>query len=184
MRKFKLISIFLAVLAFSCGEKELNDSNFRIDPATNPEGAIRSLFFDNMQTGIAFYEYDRPASDTIQPGFALKLTPADTDSIKVVYDKLCILTFQKVVPATFSKTRMSNLQLSMPGLDSYWDFPAMSKSSEVNQIRFIAPYFLREGTMAVDVTASIECIKLVSGKPDTSIITTPPRKLFLKISKK
>jgi len=73
MKNIFILLIPIAFAAFSCADNELEDSDFKMDPISNPEGALRTLFFDNMQSGIAFYEYDRPEADTAKSAFKLKL---------------------------------------------------------------------------------------------------------------
>ena len=180
MKKLFILLIPIAFAAFSCADNELEDSDFKMDPISNPEGALRTLFFDNMQSGIAFYEYDRPAADTAKSAFKLKLSSGIKDTITVVQNKVTILPFEVIKPNPSMNVKIKELQFSFPGLQSFWLFP----TSIGNQIRLIVPSLVREGLFRAEVSGSIEEVKVIAGKNDTTRRTTAIKPIFLKVSKK
>jgi len=182
MKKHFILLILIAFAAFSCADNELEDSDFKMDPISNPEGPLRTLFFENMQSGIAFYEYDRPAADTAKSAFKLKLSSGIKDTLTVVQNKVTILPFELIKPNPSMIAKITELQFSLPGLQSFWLFPTLTGNQ--NQIRLIVPLLVREGLFQAEVTGSIQEIKVVAGKNDTTRKTTALKPIFLKVSKK
>ena len=180
MKKLIILLILIAFAAFSCADNELKDSDFKMDPVSNPEGALRTLFFDNMQSGIAFYEYDRPEADTAKSAFKLKLSSGLKDTIPVVQNKVTILPFEVIKPDPLMNVKITELQFSFPGLESFWLIPTLTGT----QIRLIVPLLVREGLFRAEVTGSIEEVKVVAGKNDTTRRTSALKPIFLKVSKK
>lgn len=78
--------------------------------------------------------------------------------------------------------KITELQFSLPGLQSFWLFPTLTGNQ--NQIRLIVPLLVREGLFQAEVTGSIQEIKVVAGKNDTTRKTTALKPIFLKVSKK
>jgi hypothetical protein len=64
MRNSIIAGLILLLILSGCSGEELKDSDFRIDVKSNPDAALRTIFF--LGDSIAFYEDSRPVVDTVK----------------------------------------------------------------------------------------------------------------------
>jgi hypothetical protein len=184
MKMKKLIFIIPVLFLFSCGEFDAPDADFRINPLTEPEAALRSLFFERMQDSIAFNEFGRPVVDTSKTArFGIRFVPAanQKDTVLVGFNEVATLNFDKdsLTPAN---AMITSLHLSFPGSQAYWKFGPKVNTREIKQIKMIIPNVVRAGSFRIQVGATIEQNRLdTSGIVKTVQAVVAEKNIILKL---
>jgi len=179
MRNSIFASIILLLILSACSGEELKDSDFRIDVKSNPDAALRTIFFQG--DSIAFYEDGRPEVDTIKGRkFGIKILPAgfSGDTLKASFEATRLLSLAKD-SATPAIAKIRYIYLSFPGLQAYWKIGPQKGGNFVEKINMIFPNTLRAGTFQMRVGATLTSLEKDTGNVSKTVFVTVPEKTVL-----
>lgn len=183
MTRFVLFIFSAFILLESCTDSDLQDSDFRIDVIKNPDAALRSFFFVNMQDSIEFYQFGRPEADTAAGRkFGIRLVPpaGNKDTLTASYNQPVVIQVEKD-SSTPASASITNLYLSLPENQAYWRFRSVN-GTQLSQINLRLPTLLRPGTFPIQVSGLIEKIVTdTSGRPKKISATVPHRTITVKL---
>jgi hypothetical protein len=179
MRNSIFASLILLLILSACSGEELKDSDFRIDVKSNPDAALRTIFFQG--DSIAFYEDGRPEVDTIKGRkFGIKILPAgfSGDTLKASFEATRLLSLAKD-SATPAIAKIRYIYLSFPGLQAYWKIGPQKGGNFVEKINMIFPNTLRAGTFQMRVGATLTSLEKDTGNVSKTVFVTVPEKTVL-----
>ena len=179
MRNSIFASIILLLILSACSGEELKDSDFRIDVKSNPDAALRTIFFQG--DSIAFYEDGRPEVDTVKGRkFGIRILPTGFtgDIFNASFDATHVLSLAKdsVTPAT---AKIRYIYLSFPGLQAYWKIGPPKGGDFVGKINMIFPNTLRAGTFQMRIGATLTSLEKDTGNVSKTVFVTVPEKTVL-----
>jgi len=182
-----LLPIFISatLLFVACSEDQLSDSDFRISFNDNPEGALRSFFFSNMQDSISFNEFGRPVADndtSRKYGIRLISALSSEGNLDVSYKQATVISFDRD-SLTPVNAQLSSLHLSLPGSQAFWKFGPKKGQKEVKQINLIVPNTIKPGTFKIQVGATFSKSTIdTSGKIKVIRTIVPDKTISVKLN--
>ena len=179
MRNSIFASIILLLILSACSGEELKDSDFRIDVKSNPDAALRTIFFQG--DSIAFYEDGRPEVDTVKGRkFGIRILPTgfSGDTLKASFEATRLLSLAKD-SATPAIAKIRYIYLSFPGLQAYWKIGPQKGGNFVEKINMIFPNTLRAGTFQMRVGATLTSLEKDTGTVSKTVFVTVPEKTVL-----
>jgi len=179
MRNSIFASIILLLILSACSGEELKDSDFRIDVKSNPDAALRTIFFQG--DSIAFYEDGRPEVDTVKGRkFGIRILPTgfSGDTLKAIFEATRLLSLAKD-SATPAIAKIRYIYLSFPGLQAYWKIGPQKGGNFVEKINMIFPNTLRAGTFQMRVGATLTSLEKDTGNLSKTVFVTVPEKTVL-----
>lgn len=179
MRNSIFAGLILLFILSGCSGEELKDSDFRIDVKSNPDAALRTIFF--LGDSIAFYEDGRPEVDTVKGRkFGIRILPAgfSGDTLKASFDATRLLSVAKdsTTPPT---AKIRYIYLSFPSLQAYWKIGPQKNGSFVDKVNMIFSNTLRAGTFQMRVGATITTLEKDTGNVSRTVFVTVPEKTIL-----
>jgi hypothetical protein len=179
MRNSIFASLILLLILSGCSGEDLKDSDFRIDVKSNPDEALRTIFF--LGDSIAFYEDGRPVVDTVKGRkFGIRILPTgfSGDTLKASFEaaKLLSLARDSITPAV---AKIRYIYLSFPGLQAYWKIGPQKGGNFVEKINMIFPNTLRAGTFQMKVGATLTTLEKDTGNVVRPVFVTVPEKTVL-----
>lgn len=179
MRNSIFAGLILLLMLSGCAGEELKDSDFRIDVKSNPDAALRTIFF--LGDSIAFYEDGRPVVDTVKGRkFGIRILPTgfSGDTLKALFDATRLLSVAKD-STTLAAAKIRYIYLSFPGLQAYWKIGPPRGGNSVEKINMIFPNTLREGTFQMRVGATLTTQEKDTGNVLRTVFVTVPEKTVL-----
>ena len=179
MRNSIFASIILLLILSACSGEDLKDSDFRIDVKSNPDAALRTIFFQG--DSIAFYEDGRPEVDTVKGRkFGIRILPTgfSGDTLKASFEATRLLSLAKD-SATPAIAKIRYIYLSFPGLQAYWKIGPQKGGNFVEKINMIFPNTLRAGTFQMRVGATLTSQEKDTGNVSKTVFVTVPEKTVL-----
>lgn len=160
--------VFVTVLLFSCGDLAMPDSDYKIDPVTEQDLAIRSLFFLGDNASF-FVDDSRPQVDTSKGRrFGIKWPLAgQRDTVFAGYANGTDISFG-LDSNTAAGIKIKNLYLTLPNTPGYWKFSPKAGLSEVKSMRIVFPSIFKPGFFSFRVGATLEGLA-----PDTGGVLKP-----------
>lgn len=182
MRNSIFASIILLLILSACSGDELKDSDFRIDVKSNPDAALRTIFF--VGDSIAFYEDGLPVVDTVKGRkFGIRILPTGFigDTLDARFDSIkgtTLLSLSKD-STTLATAKIRYIYLSFPGLQAYWKIGPPKGGNFVEKINMIFPNTLRAGTFQMRVGATLTSLEKDTGNVLKTVFVTVPEKTIL-----